>query len=81
MPREDAQTKARRLLSEGRVTIRSLTSDRIVADVRGDSAEVHEVGWDPDGWHCSCPARRCSHVRALMLVALRSPVREVAAIA
>lgn len=74
--REDAQTKAARLLASGRVTIRRLNDDVIVADVRGDSADVHEVGWDPEGWRCSCPAvGRCSHVRALMLVVLRAPAR------
>ncbi len=75
--RETAQLKARRLLSEGRVTISRVDEEVIVADVRGDSAEMYAVTWDPDGWACSCPALgRCSHVRALMLVVLRTYVRE-----
>ena len=69
--REDAQTKARRLVSEGRVTIRRIGDDLIVADVRGDTAEVYPVTWDPDSWSCGCPALgRCSHVRAVQLVTL-----------
>jgi hypothetical protein len=71
MTREDAQTKARRLVSEGRVTIRRIGDDLIVAHVRGDEAEVYVVTWDPDGWSCGCPALgRCSHVRAVQLVTL-----------
>lgn len=69
--REDAQVKARRLLASGRVTLRRLDEDVIVAAVRGDSARVYLTGWDPSGWWCSCPAqRRCSHIRALQLVTL-----------
>jgi uncharacterized Zn finger protein len=71
MPREDAQTKARRLVAEGRVTIRRVSDDAIVANVRGDSAMVYIVTWSPAGWSCSCPAiGRCSHTRAVQLVVL-----------
>ena len=72
MPREDAGGKSRRLLAEGRVTIRTVTPDRITASVRGDSAAIYRVGWEPSGWYCDCPAlgRRCSHVRAVQLVTL-----------
>jgi uncharacterized Zn finger protein len=71
MPREDAQTKARRLVSEGRVTIRRIRDDLIAAHVRGDTAEVYAVTLEPDGWSCGCPALgRCSHVRAVQLVTL-----------
>ena len=69
--REDAASKARRLLAEGRVTMRVITTDEIVAEVRGDSARTHSTGWDPGGWYCDCDARsRCSHVRAVQLVVL-----------
>ena len=69
--RENAQDKARRLLTEGRVTVRTITADMIVASVRGDSALVYETRWDRGGWTCTCDARsRCSHVQALMLVTL-----------
>jgi hypothetical protein len=71
--REDASVKARRLLGEGRVTIRFVGDDRIWASVRGDTAEVYAVEWTPEGWWCSCPAAsRCSHVRAVQLVTLIS---------
>ena len=69
--REDAATKARRLLAEGRVTVRTITADEIVAEVRGDSARTYSTRYDPSGWACTCDARsRCSHVRAVMLITL-----------
>jgi hypothetical protein len=40
MPREDAATKARRLLAEGRLTLRVLSEHVTEANVRGDSALV-----------------------------------------
>lgn len=71
MPRENAHDKARRLLSEGRVTIRALGENEIVAVVRGDSARCYTVRWDPNGWTCDCEARiRCSHARGVQLVVL-----------
>lgn len=89
MPREDYLTKARRLLSEGRVTIRRVGAPTsatpgggarsyatVVAEVRGDSAERYSVTYAPrGGWACSCPARsRCSHEQAVMLCTLPSAV-------
>lgn len=72
MPREDAATKGRRMLAEGRLTVERLTpSGLIVARCRGDSGAVYALGFDPDGseWRCTCPSRgRCSHLRALQLV-------------
>ncbi len=69
--RENAAAKARRLLAEGRVTVRSIGVDEIVAVVRGDSAREYEVRWDPAGWSCPCEAgRACSHVQAVKLVVL-----------
>jgi uncharacterized Zn finger protein len=71
MPRENAALKARRLLSEGRVTLRRIGPDAIVARVRGDSAKVYNVTWDPTGWFCPCDAAgRCSHILAVLLVVL-----------
>ena len=72
MPREDAAAKARRLLAEGRCTVRTITDTEIVAVVRGDSAIVYTTRYDdPSGWSCTCEAvGRCSHVLALMLVVL-----------
>lgn len=70
--RENATAKARRLLTEGRVTIRTLRDDLILAEVRGDSARRYEVVWEPAGWSCPCDAisPRCSHVMATQLVTL-----------
>jgi len=68
--RESVQTKARRLLAEGRVTIVARIPGQAVATVRGTEA-VHEVRWDRGrGWSCTCDAgaRRCSHRTAVALV-------------
>jgi hypothetical protein len=70
--REDAPTKARRLLIEGRIriTAANATEPFLAARVRGDSGAIYQVGFEPDGgWWCSCDARgRCSHVLALQLL-------------
>lgn len=76
MPREDAAAKARRLLGEGRLNVRRADSGGIVADCRGDSGAVYRVTFDlrSGEWGCTCPAlSRCSHVRALQLVAIIDP--------
>lgn len=73
--RENAATKARRLLTEGRVTV--LIRDRVhlEAVVRGDSGIEHRVAHDfTAGWTCDCEATAfkssCSHVQALQLIVL-----------
>jgi len=73
MPREDAATKARRLLVEGRLIVDVAGGAEILARCRGDSARVHVLGFASErGWFCDCDARsRCSHVIALQLVTLR----------
>ncbi len=69
--RENAASKARRLLVEGRLVVYNVDAEQIRARVRGDSGELHDCGYDARGWWCSCPAvRRCAHVRALQLVVL-----------
>lgn len=72
MSRESAHDKARRYLTEGRLTVHTLTPDLIAASCRGDSAVEYRVHWEPPGWKCTCPAHTpaCSHVRALKLVTL-----------
>jgi uncharacterized Zn finger protein len=74
--REDAATKARRILGEGRVILRSLDepASAVFAEVRGDGL-VHVVVHDiVRGWWCSCPARgRCSHQLAVGLVVALGP--------
>jgi uncharacterized Zn finger protein len=69
MPRENAATKARRLLAEGRLDVRYRQGRDVRATVRGDSAEVYSVGHEPGRWWCTCPALgACSHLKALQLV-------------
>jgi uncharacterized Zn finger protein len=69
--RENAATKARRLLTEGRVTIVHADEGGVAALVRGDTAMTYRVTHAGGEWRCDCPARtRCSHVQALMLVTL-----------
>jgi len=72
--REAAFDKARRLLSEARVSVLRANSVQIEARVRGDSAQLYRTGYERD-WYCSCPhaakTTRCSHVLALQLVWLR----------
>jgi uncharacterized Zn finger protein len=77
VPRESAHEKGVRLAGSGRLTLRRLEEDVIVAKVRGDSARIYSTGWTPAGWFCTCPfgenaspGRACSHVRALQLVVL-----------
>jgi uncharacterized Zn finger protein len=69
--RESVQTKARRLLAEGRVEVAHRTPGLAVAYVRG-TEERHEVRWERGrGWSCTCPAgtyRPCSHRLAASLV-------------
>jgi uncharacterized Zn finger protein len=83
MPREDAGTKATRLLNCGRLTVEWIDASTIRATCRGDSGEVYGVGYDPDaGWHCTCPSfGRCSHVLALQRVALVPSPRRWAEVA
>jgi uncharacterized Zn finger protein len=70
-PRENATTKARRLLGKGRLTIVHADEGGVAALIRGDSAMAYRVTHAGGEWRCDCPARtRCSHVQALMLVTL-----------
>jgi hypothetical protein len=67
--REGAPTKARRYITEGRLTIQSIHAGRIWAECRGDGA-VYVLGFAHHRWHCSCPCRTadCCHLYALRLV-------------
>ncbi len=64
--RENAYTKSRRYLSEGRLVVKHVDRHGVAATCRGDGA-LHRLGWEPaTGWRCTCPARgRCSHLLAL----------------
>lgn len=67
--RENAAARARRYLTEGRLTLVEVRPGYARAVVRGDGA-VHEVVEDSTGRTCTCPARGelCSHALALGLV-------------
>jgi hypothetical protein len=65
--------KARRLLIEGRLTVRWVDKDDgfVYATCKGDSGGEYNLGYDPKRkqWRCSCEARTtCSHLKALQLV-------------
>jgi hypothetical protein len=71
--RENAASKGRRLLAEGRLTVDLVDGRKVVASCRGDSAELWRLGYDPRTrtWRCSCPALTvCSHLHALRLVTM-----------
>jgi hypothetical protein len=78
---ENVQTKGRRLLTEGRLTVRAvdpvgengafLNRSIIIAECKGDSGKVYKLGYDmlKKEWRCTCEARGvCSHLVALQLV-------------
>lgn len=70
MPRENARDRGRRMLAEARLVLRRVDETQILAICRGDSGQVHELGYHPrGGWWCSCEARtQCGHLYALQLV-------------
>lgn len=67
--RENAASKARRYLAEGRIVVERVDARSVVAVARGDG-ERHHVTWRRSGgWSCTCPARgRCCHLQAVGLV-------------
>ena len=68
MSREDAITKGRRYLGEGRLTLVSVTPTETLALCRGDGQTYHLTA-RRGRWTCTCDARtRCSHLLALGLV-------------
>lgn len=69
MPREDAATKARRYLTEGRLTVTSVANGRVRAVTRGDGAIWHQR-YSAGAWTCDCPVvtDQCAHLRAVRLV-------------
>ncbi|MBA3565235.1 MAG: hypothetical protein H0W31_00080 [Actinobacteria bacterium] len=69
--RVNAAEKAKRLLTSGRLRVLQVEGNLIVAECRGDSGEVYQLGYQPDfeRWGCTCPARTaCSHMQALWSV-------------
>ena len=71
--RENALTKGRRYVAEGRLVVRSVTAESARAECRGDGA-IYKVGFADGRWSCNCPALgRCSHQFALGLVTAFEP--------
>ena len=69
--RENARTKSKRLLIEGRVLIRSAGPQGVSALVRGDSGCLRRVSYENARWFCDCPALGpCSHIMAVEAVVL-----------
>jgi hypothetical protein len=68
--RENARDRGRRLVAEGRLVLRRVNEREILAVCRGDSGQLHELGYHPSGgFWCSCMARtQCGHLYALQLV-------------
>jgi hypothetical protein len=67
--RENAATKADRLLVSGAVTVKRLDDQGVLASVRGDSGAVRTFMYEAGLWSCDCEARsRCSHLRAVQKV-------------
>jgi hypothetical protein len=69
---EDAITRGRRLVAEGRLIVSYVSGRSITAVCRGDSGQIHRLGYDPGRqWWCACPAKtKCAHVHALQLVTI-----------
>jgi hypothetical protein len=79
--RENAATKARRLLGEGRVTIVHANEGGVAPLVRGDTAMTYRVTHSGGEWRDDCAARtRCSHIQAVMLVTTSTPWRSASSL-
>jgi uncharacterized Zn finger protein len=74
--RENAESKARPYLVEGRLEIQRVGGGDGLARCLGDEGDVYVVSWDGArrNWQCDCPAYgpRCAHVVALARV-VRKP--------
>jgi uncharacterized Zn finger protein len=73
VPREGAEAKGRRYLTEGRLVVDRVSGSEIRARCRGAGA-LYVLGCEGGRWHCSCPAlTTCAHLHALMLVTTNEP--------
>jgi uncharacterized Zn finger protein len=74
--RENAESKARRYLVEGRLEVQQVGGGDVSARCLGDEGDVYLVRWDGQrrSWRCNCPAYRprCADVLALARV-VRKP--------
>jgi uncharacterized Zn finger protein len=62
-PSDYVETKATRLLREGRVLVYCTEENGIEARVQGDH-DSYGLFLEPTGWRCTCPSRKtCSHAR------------------
>jgi hypothetical protein len=79
--RENAQTKAARLLAGGAVSVMQVSQHRCTASVKGDTA-THAVTFDGDRWDCDCAAvGPCSHGLAVArVVAVHADIEHKAVI-
>jgi uncharacterized Zn finger protein len=74
VPRENAETKGRRYLIEGRLLVDHVDPCRIAARCRGNG-KLYKLGFDGSRWYCDCPALgRCAHLVALQLVTVEAAV-------
>jgi len=61
--------KARALLNEARVTVRSLGSDHLCADVMCPAAGRTVVEFEDGRWSCTCPhGGGCVHMQAVAAI-------------
>jgi uncharacterized Zn finger protein len=68
--RENAASKGRRYLCEGRLHVETVHPHGVAATCRGDGVR-YQLGWQPGpGWWCTCPVLtdQCAHLIALRLV-------------
>ena len=76
--REDAKTRGRLLLAEGRLRVLDVDEygGSATAECRSNSGAVYTLGRSEEtGWFCSCPAKtRCAHLVALQLVVVLEPL-------
>src|SRR4051812_38052533 len=69
VPRENAFSKSRRLLTSGAVTVIRVDRSGIAAIVKGDTEGLHRVTWE-GRWACDCSSLGvCSHALAVAAVA------------
>jgi hypothetical protein len=68
MPRENAEAKGRRYLTEGRLVVSQVDGAHVRTSCRGTGA-THDLACMRCSWLCTCPARSCcAHLVALQLV-------------
>lgn len=68
--RENVETRGRRYLVEGRLTLMTLNMHRGIITARCvGRGQTHHLGYNASGYWCDCEARsRCAHLVALELV-------------